>query len=179
MKLLTNEQQDSYENAKSYFIYKEIFEGKNAKDKKYRKVRDHCHYTGKYRGAAQSICNLKYIVPKEIPIVFHNGSNYDYHFVVKVLAEEFEKQFICLGESTENYINLSIPTQKEVTKIDKNREGITKTISYRLEFIDSKKFMVSSLSNLANNLAEAIHKIKCKHEHDDRKYETCEIKCKN
>ena len=59
------------------------------KDKKYRKVKDHCHYTGKYRGAAHSLCNLKYSVPKNISIVFHNGSNYDYHFIIKELAEKF------------------------------------------------------------------------------------------
>ena len=47
---------------------------------------DHCHYTGEYIGAAHNICNLKYSVPKEIPIAFHNGSNYDYHFIIKELA---------------------------------------------------------------------------------------------
>ena len=47
------------------------------KDEKYRKVVDHCHYTGGYRGAAYSICNLNYSVPKKIPIAFYNGSNYD------------------------------------------------------------------------------------------------------
>ena len=61
------------------------------KDKKYRKVRDHCRYTGEYNGAAHSICNLKYSVTKRIPKVFHNGSNYDYHFVIKELAQEFKK----------------------------------------------------------------------------------------
>ena len=63
------------------------------KIKKYRKFRDHCNYTGEYKGAAHSICNLKYSVPKEIPIAFQNKSNYDYHFIIKELAEEFEKQF--------------------------------------------------------------------------------------
>ena len=48
------------------------------------KVRDHCHYTGKYRGAAHNICNLRYKVPKEIPVVFHNGSTYDYHYNQRV-----------------------------------------------------------------------------------------------
>ena len=47
-----------------------VFENKYFKDKKYCKVRDHCHYTGEYRGAAHSICNLKYSVPKKIPVVF-------------------------------------------------------------------------------------------------------------
>ena len=60
-------------------------------EKKYCKVKDHCHYTGKYRGAAHSKCSLKYSIPKKIPIDFHNGSNHDYHFVIKELAEEFEK----------------------------------------------------------------------------------------
>ena len=60
------------------------------KDKKHRKVRDHCLYTGKYRGAAHSIFILKYSVPKKISIVFDNGSNYNYHFIIKELAEEFK-----------------------------------------------------------------------------------------
>ena len=73
---------------KSVILLKEKFENKYLKDKKYRKVRDHCHYTGEYRGAAHSICNLKYSVPKEVPLVFDNGSNYDYRFIIIELAEE-------------------------------------------------------------------------------------------
>ena len=76
------------------------FEHKYTSDKNYRKVKDHCHYTCKYRGAAHSICNLKYNIPKEIPMVFHNRSNYDYHFIIKELAREFEGEFNCLGENT-------------------------------------------------------------------------------
>ena len=59
MKLLTKEQQESYENVKICHICKEKFENNYVKDKKYRKVRDHCHYTGEYRRAAHSLCNLK------------------------------------------------------------------------------------------------------------------------
>ena len=65
MKLLTKEQQKSYENAKICYVCQEKFGDKYAKDEKYRKVRDHCHYTGEYRGAAHSICNLKFSVPEE------------------------------------------------------------------------------------------------------------------
>ena len=54
---------------------------------KYHKLRDHCHYTGKYRGAANDICNLTHKTPKEIPIVFHDGSTYDYHFLIEELAK--------------------------------------------------------------------------------------------
>ena len=57
------------------------------KYKKYRKVRDHCHYTIEYRGAAHSICNFKYSAPKKFPTVLYNGSNYDYHFIIKELSE--------------------------------------------------------------------------------------------
>ena len=77
MTLLTNEEQKSDENAKSCYISKEKFEDKHVKDKKYCKVRYHCHYTDKCADFTHSICNLKFSVPKEIPIVFHNGSNYD------------------------------------------------------------------------------------------------------
>ena len=85
MNLLTKEQQESYCNAKICYLFKEKFEYKYLKDKKYCKVRDHCHYIGKYRGAVHTICNLKYNVPKNISIAFHNGSNYDYHFIMKEL----------------------------------------------------------------------------------------------
>ena len=83
MKLLTKEQQKSYENVQICHTCHEKFENKYLKEKKYRKVRDHCHYTEEYRGTVYSICNLKYSVPKKIPIVFHNRSNYDYHFIIK------------------------------------------------------------------------------------------------
>ena len=117
-----------------------------------------------------SICNLKHSVPTTIPIVFHNGSNYDYHFVIKGLAEEFKKQFTCLGENTEKYITFTVPIEKEVTAIDKNREQITKNISYILRFIDSARFLRQVLlSNLFNNPSEGIHRIKCKYQHDDKK----------
>ena len=95
------------------FIWKNkksvIFVKKNLKIniwKIYHKVRDHCHYTGKYRGAVHSICNLKYNIPNKIPVVFHNGSNYDYNFIIRELAEEFKKQFTCLGKNSEKYILL-------------------------------------------------------------------------
>ena len=69
-------------------------------NKKYYKVRDHCHYTGKYRGAAHDIWNLRYKTPQEIPLVFHNGSTFDYHFIIKNLAKQFEGQFEFSREKT-------------------------------------------------------------------------------
>ena len=74
------------------------------------KVRYHCHFSGKYRGAAHIKCNLKYKVPKFIPVVFHNGSTYDNHFIIKQLAKEFKEYFNYIGENTEKYISFSITT---------------------------------------------------------------------
>ena len=68
--------------------------------------------------------------------------------------------------------------EKEVMRTDKNGEKITKNISYIVQFIDSARFMASSLSNLVNNFFEKIHRIKCKYRHDDKKCETCRIKYK-
>ena len=72
---------------KSIIFVQEKFGNIYLKYRKYRKLRDHCHYTGYYRGAAHSICNLKYSVPKKIPVVFHDKLNYNYHFIIKELAE--------------------------------------------------------------------------------------------
>ena len=77
---LTAEEKIHYNKQKICYICKKEF---NINDEKNYKVRDHCHYTRKYGGAAHNICNLRYKVPKEIPIVFHNGSTYDYHFIIK------------------------------------------------------------------------------------------------
>ena len=123
-------------------------------DKKNYKVRDRCHYTGKYKGAVHNVCNLRYKVPKEIPVVFHNGSTYDYHFIIKELFKEFDGNFVCLGESTEKYITFSVPLKKKIE--NKNLE-----ITYKIKFIDSFRFMSSSLSKLVDNLSEGIHNNKC------------------
>ena len=117
-------------------------------------------FTGGYRAAAHSICNLKYSVPKKNPTVSHSGSNYNFHFIIKEIAEEFKKQFTCLGENTEKHITSTVPIKKEVARIDKNGKEITKKISYILQFVDSARFMPIPLSNLVNNLSEGLHRIK-------------------
>ena len=99
----------------------------------------------KYRGTAHSYCNLIYKIPKEIPVVFHNGSTNDYHFIIKQLARKFKGNFECLRENTEKYITFSVPIKKE------HDNG--KTITYKLKFNDSYRFMQDSLSNLVDNLS--------------------------
>ena len=66
----------------------------------------------KFKGAAHSICNLRYKTPKEIIIIFHNGSAYDYHFIIKQFPKEFEAKFECLGENTDKYITFSVSVKK-------------------------------------------------------------------
>ena len=148
---LTKEEKINYNDQQICYICKKEFD---TIDKMNYKVRDHCHYTGKYRGAAHNICNLRYKVPKEIPVVFHNGSTYDYHFIIKELVKEFEGNFDCLGENTEKYITFSVPLKKKIE--NKNLE-----ITYKIKFIDSFRFMSSSLSKLVDNLSEGIHNNKC------------------
>ena len=75
---LTKEEEDNYNKENICYICK--------KELNQDKVRDQCHFTGKYRGAAHNTCNLKYKIPKNIPVIFHNGSTYDYHFIIKELA---------------------------------------------------------------------------------------------
>ena len=86
---LTDEENKPYKKQKVCYICKKGFSTADG-NKKYHKVRDHCHYTGKYRGTANSISNLRYKTSKQIPIVFHNGSTDGYHFIIKELAKEIE-----------------------------------------------------------------------------------------
>ena len=148
---LTKKEEKKHNNKKVCYICKKEFD---TSDKKHYKVRDHCHYTGKYREAAHNICNLRYKIPKEIPIVFHNGSTYDYHFIVKELVKESEGNFECLGENTEKYITFSVPIKEKIE--NKNIE-----ITYKINIIDSYRFMATSLSKLVDNLTEDIHGDKC------------------
>ena len=105
---LTNEEKESYEKQNVCYLCEKEF----STNEKYCKVRDHCHYTGKFRGAAHNYCNLKYRIPKEILIVFHDGSTYDYHFTIKRLAIEIKGKFDCLAENTEKYITFLTPIYK-------------------------------------------------------------------
>ena len=90
-----------------------------------------------------------YNTPREIPVAFHNGSSYDYHFIIKGLAEEFDGDFECLGENKEKYITFSVPIKKE-----SNEDG---TIIYIIKFMDSFRSMSTSLSTLVDNLSNRIH----------------------
>ena len=116
MTLLTDKEKEYHKKRKTCYICKERFSYNKKQKQKYelyKKVRDHCHFTGKYGSAAHSICNLRYKVSHEIPVQFHNGSSYGYHLIIKELAEELKSEDIeCLAQKTEKYISFSMSIEK-------------------------------------------------------------------
>ena len=103
---------------------------------------------------------MNYKITKNIPAIFHNGSAYDYHLIIKRLVKEFEGEFECLGENTEKYITFSVPINKKNYKKDKDGNDKIVNIPYRLKFIDNYRFMPASLSSLVDNLSHGLHKCK-------------------
>ena len=153
---LTYEENMSFDEEEECHICEGKFctdeDDENQKNRK--KVKDHCHYTGEFRGAVHSKCNLNYKVPKNIPILINNAA-YDTHFLINQLAEEFKGELDCIGENMEKYITFSVPIKK---KCDDN-----KAITHKLRFIDSFRFMNFLLSDLVDNLSgRSFNSIVCK-----------------
>ena len=126
------------------------------KDKNKEKVKDHCHYTGRYRGAAHNECNLNYRNPNFTPVVFHNLSGYDSHLFIKNLGFS-EGNIDCIPNNEENYISFSkkiwVGTYpKKALDVDGDIFCEQKSKYHTIRFIDSFKFMATSLEKLVNNL---------------------------
>ena len=114
------------------------------------RVRDHCHLSGKFRGAAHNSCNINYKVPKFFPVIFHNLSGYDSHLFIKNLGFT-SGNISCIPNNEEKYISFT----KKITVgtfINKDNEMVRVTRDIR--FIDSLRFMASSLASLSDNLDE-------------------------
>ena len=130
----TEEEKQSYCMQEIYHTCRKEFEDCND-NRKYHKVQDHRHYPGKYREAAHNACNLRYKIPREIPILFHNGSKYDDHFIIKAPAEEFEGEFECLEGNKKKYIIFLASIEKEIKythreKVPSNKSpALTKSVS--------------------------------------------------
>ena len=105
------------------------------------KVRDHCHYTGLYRGPAHSLCNLRYKIPSYIPVVFHNLSGYDAHLFIRELGGH-TSDMEAIAKNKEDYISFSIkvPVDSYIDKIGEEKDKLIE-----LRFIDSFEFMSSIL----------------------------------
>ena len=115
------------------------------------KVRDHCHYTGKYRGPAHRGCNLRYRIPNYIPIAFHNLSGYDVHLFIREIGQKFNTGKIGVIAENKKYISFNVDVV-EYTYTDDSGKVEEKKI--QLRFIDSFRFMASRLDSLTNNLVK-------------------------
>ena len=146
---LTNRQWKSYKKVKECHICYKPF---NSRDPK---VRDHCHYTGHYRGPAHRNCNLRYRIPSYIPVVFHNLLGCDEHLFIKELGAK-SKDIGVIAKNKENYITFSVNVAVDKYQ-DKNGNEKDKTIELR--FIDSFKFIASSLDSLTSNLVHGGRKL--------------------
>ena len=155
-----------YKNPKRMFLGPE--EEKDFREAKYcsiceeelgkDRVRDHCHITGKYRGAAHNSCNLNCRLPRIIPVVFHNLQSYDAHLFIKKIGN-LKGKFKCIPNTEEKYMSFSktITVGNYIAKI-KNKKGEyeekIKNINFEIRFIDSYKFLKGSLEFLAGKLKE-------------------------
>ena len=145
---LTSKQEKKHIDSDKCFICQKRFNNhkKSKYYKNFKKLKFNDHYTGIYRGAAHSLCSFRYSTQRDIPALIHNGSNYDFHLIIKELAEEFKNEMHCIPADKENYKAFSIPIiNKTVDEYE---------IPANLRFIDSNKLMLGSLDNHVNNLSE-------------------------
>ena len=146
--IITKEEEEEFKQASDCWICKKKL---NIQDR----VRDHCHFTGRYRGAAHNRCNLKYNKPNNISVFFHNLTGYDSHLFIKKLGVT-EGNIDCIPNNEEKYISFSKTIKTgEYT----NKKGETKDKNFKIVFKDSMKFLLSSVEALVNNLPKDGFKI--------------------
>ena len=138
---LTRAEQKSFEEATICHICSKKLE----KDK----VRDHCHFTGQYRGAAHNKCNLMCKKTKVLPVIFHNLQGYDAHLFIKQLAK-IDGKLDCIPSTEEKYISFS-----KTIKVGEYKDcsGSSFDVNFEIRFLDSFKFLQTSLANLVSNLS--------------------------
>ena len=141
--IITAEEQEQFNQASNCWICEKLL---NLDDR----VRDHCHFTGRYRGAACNRCNLKYRKPNNISVFFHNLAGYDSHLFIKKLNVT-EGNIDCIQNNEEKYISFSKTIK---TREYTNKRGEIKNKKFKIVFKDSMKFMLSSVEALVNNLSE-------------------------
>ena len=138
---LTEEEQKSFKEARICHICLGNLDGD--------RVRDHCHFTGQYRGAAHNSCNLQCKKPLILPVIFHNLQGYDAHLFIKKLSG-LKGELNCIPSTEEKYISFS--KKIKVDEYRSKRTGEMVTLNFEIRFIDSFKFLQTSLANLVGNL---------------------------
>ena len=139
--LLTKEEQKLFDEAEICHICN--------KELKNDKVRDHCHFTGQYRGAAHNTCNLNCRKPLILPVIFHNLQGYDAHLFIKQLAS-LQGDLNCIPSTEEKYISFSKKIKVDEYMSKKTSQMVP--LYFEIRFIDSFKFLQTSLANLVSNL---------------------------
>ena len=123
--IMTNEDQEIYHNSHICWICKQELNTD--------KVRDHCHVTGKFKGAAHNKCNLKLRITRKLPMIFHNLQGYDGHTIFKEL-NNFDVDIVVIPKGIDKYISI--------------------TVNRHITFIDSLQLYKCSLDTLASNLKD-------------------------
>ena len=126
--IMTAEENEEFELANICWICGKLVENYD------QKVRDHCHITGKYRGAEHYSCNIGLKITKKVPVIFHNLKGYDRHLIFKELSK-FDCKISVAPYGLEKYMAFTL-----------NRDII---------FIDSMLFMNSSIHKLVKNLNDS------------------------
>lgn len=130
---LTPEESHQYQTASLCYLCEKPFSEPMTDPK----VLDHCHITGFYRGPAHNSCNLRYRVPKILPVFFHNMSGYDGHFIIPELGYN-NKEINIIPSTSEKYTTFSKKINHKIS----------------LRFLDSYKFLSSGLDDLSSNLKD-------------------------
>ena len=141
--ILTRKEQESFNKAISCHICNKPLNGDS--------VRDHCHFTGKYRGAAHNKCNLMCKKPRILPVIFHNLQGYDAHLFIKQIAR-LKGKLNCIPSTEEKYISFS--KSIKVGEYYCLKLGKMCPINFEIRFLDSFKFLQTSLANLVSNLSK-------------------------
>ena len=149
LNLTTEEEKEFLSATKCHICEEELFT--DEKTGKILKVRDHCHFTGKYRGAAHNECNLKCRKPLILPVIFHNLQSYDAHLFIKKLAK-VPGDLFSIPTTEEKYITFSkfIAVDQYYSK----KQEKLLFIKFEIRFIDSYKFLQTSLDELVKILVK-------------------------
>ena len=123
--LIMSEEEEQFQSSNTCWICEKLIDDDD------EKVRDHCHVTGKFRGAAHWSCNINLQLTKKVPVIFHNLRGYDSHLIFNEL-DKFDVKIKVIPNGLEKYMAFFL---------NKN-----------LVFIDSMQFMNSSLEKLVQNL---------------------------
>ena len=125
---MTIEDEDNYQNSQNCWICDEKIINRD-------KARDHCHITGKYRGAAHKKCNSELRIPKKLPIIFHNLEGYDGHLIFRELNNFKDIDIQVIPKTNERYMSI--------------------IVNNSIVFLDSLRFFKASLDSLVGNLEDS------------------------